>query len=124
VYKLSSKDEQHNLNHFRLLHDSILHPLEHPGNASIQPCSLAGIDDMRGSENSRVDRVHNTTKHGKMPLRSRRLVCFGCNRKSTLRYDGSIRKWACAGCESVNYLDEVRWEPFIPSFVLRPQRNF
>ncbi|KUJ12100.1 uncharacterized protein LY89DRAFT_221917 [Mollisia scopiformis] len=38
--------------------------------------------------------------------KSKRLVCFYCNKKSDLRYDGQMTQWPCALCEAVNYLDE------------------
>ncbi|CZR59597.1 uncharacterized protein PAC_09491 [Phialocephala subalpina] len=38
--------------------------------------------------------------------RAKKLVCFYCNKKSNLSYDGNITEWPCATCEAVNYLDE------------------
>lgn len=36
------------------------------------------------------------------------LVCFYCNKKSGIKYDGLIAQWECARCGSMNFLDEVR----------------
>ncbi|KAE8453110.1 hypothetical protein EG329_012297 [Mollisiaceae sp. DMI_Dod_QoI] len=44
---------------------------------------------------------------GKMPSsRAKRLVCFYCNKKSDLKYDGKTTQWPCSICEAINYLDE------------------
>jgi len=50
-----------------------------------------------------------TRYHGPMaPSFARKnLVCFYCNKKSPLKYDGSISQWDCKSCEATNYLDEV-----------------
>jgi len=34
------------------------------------------------------------------------LVCFYCNKKSNIKYDGTISQWDCKICEATNYLDE------------------
>ncbi|KAH6674590.1 Ima1 N-terminal domain-containing protein, partial [Halenospora varia] len=34
------------------------------------------------------------------------LVCFYCNKKSGIQYDGLITQWECANCGADNYLDE------------------
>lgn len=39
------------------------------------------------------------------------LVCFYCNKKSDIKYDGLITQWDCARCEASNYLDEVGLRP-------------
>lgn len=52
-------------------------------------------------------------KYGTM-ANSKRLVCFYCNKKSDLRYDGQMQKWTCATCEAVNYLDEVCFFSSLP----------
>jgi hypothetical protein len=48
-------------------------------------------------------------KHGLMaPLRRKKiLICFGCGKKSGIKYDGLIRRWDCTLCDSPNFLDEV-----------------
>lgn len=48
-------------------------------------------------------------KHGLMaPLRRKQiLVCFGCGKKSGIKYDGLITRWDCALCDNPNFLDEV-----------------
>jgi len=53
---------------------------------------------------------NNSKCHGLMAPSFRRkvLVCFYCNRKSSIKYDGLITQWECGNCESMNYLDEVR----------------
>lgn len=35
------------------------------------------------------------------------LVCFYCNRTSSIKFDGFITCWDCAQCGSPNFLDEV-----------------
>jgi len=53
---------------------------------------------------------NNSKCHGLMAPSFRRkvLVCFYCNKKSSIKYDGLITQWECGNCESMNYLDEVR----------------
>ncbi|KAM3074740.1 hypothetical protein ACMFMG_008160 [Clarireedia jacksonii] len=34
------------------------------------------------------------------------LVCFYCNKKSNIKYDGAISQWDCKICDATNYLDE------------------
>ncbi|KAF4624628.1 hypothetical protein G7Y89_g13539 [Cudoniella acicularis] len=48
-----------------------------------------------------------TPSHGLMaPTRHRKnLVCFYCNKKSGLQYDGLITQWECTSCGSMNFLD-------------------
>ncbi|KAH8596452.1 Ima1 N-terminal domain-containing protein [Bisporella sp. PMI_857] len=36
----------------------------------------------------------------------RNLVCFYCNKRSGIKYDGLINRWECASCDAINYLDE------------------
>jgi hypothetical protein len=65
---------------------------------------------LAGPKNSgRVIRM-NTNHHGHMAPSTRQnyLVCFYCNKKSCIKYDGLITQWECLLCESMNYLDEVR----------------
>jgi len=52
---------------------------------------------------------NNSVCHGPMAPSFRRkvLVCFYCNKKSGIKYDGLIKQWECGNCESMNYLDEV-----------------
>lgn len=51
--------------------------------------------------------------HGPMAPKStpavsqKKLVCFYCNKRSNIRYDGLITQWVCTRCESTNFLDEV-----------------
>lgn len=59
-------------------------------------------------------RLHNasllfskTQSHGLMALRRKNLVCFYCNKRSDIKYDGFIKQWECRQCDSVNFLDEV-----------------
>ncbi|KAK1138753.1 hypothetical protein N8T08_002018 [Aspergillus melleus] len=40
------------------------------------------------------------------PLFAKRLNCFYCGRRSAQTDRDSVRKWRCAHCEAVNYLDE------------------
>ncbi|RDL37787.1 uncharacterized protein BP5553_05220 [Venustampulla echinocandica] len=49
-----------------------------------------------------------TPSHGPMApsLRRKNLVCFYCNKKSGIKYDGLITKWECGYCDSMNFLDE------------------
>jgi hypothetical protein len=49
----------------------------------------------------------NTQSHGPMALRRKNLVCFYCNKRSGIKYDGFIKQWECRQCDSVNFLDEV-----------------
>lgn len=49
----------------------------------------------------------NTQSHGLMALRRKNLVCFYCNKRSDIKYDGFIKQWECRQCDSVNFLDEV-----------------
>lgn len=35
------------------------------------------------------------------------LTCFYCNRKSTTKYDGSMRRFECNNCNATNHLDTV-----------------
>jgi hypothetical protein len=51
----------------------------------------------------------NTQSHGHMApsFRRKNLVCFYCNKKSDIKYDGLISRWDCTQCESTNFLDEV-----------------
>lgn len=66
---------------------------------------------------ARVSTNHNhtfvlsskTESHGLMAssLRRKNLVCFYCNKRSDIKYDGFITQWECAKCDSVNFLDEV-----------------
>ena len=51
-----------------------------------------------------------TKNHGPMApsLRRKNLVCFYCNKRSDIKYDGFLTQWECANCDSVNFLDEVR----------------
>jgi hypothetical protein len=37
----------------------------------------------------------------------KKLVCFYCNKKSGIPYDGLITQWECANCDAMNYLDQV-----------------
>jgi hypothetical protein len=77
-----------------------------PCNASsaLFPCRDRHMADKK----PRVDRVVNTTQYAHMASFSRRrLICFGCNKRSSIKYDGRIRQWECAECKSTNYLDEV-----------------
>ncbi|KAE9377775.1 hypothetical protein N431DRAFT_398819 [Stipitochalara longipes BDJ] len=39
-------------------------------------------------------------------LRRKNLVCFYCNKRSDIKYDGFLTQWECAKCDSVNFLDE------------------
>lgn len=50
-----------------------------------------------------------TKRHGLMAssLRRKNLVCFYCNKRSDIKYDGFITQWECTKCDSVNFLDEV-----------------
>ncbi|KAF2461699.1 Ima1 N-terminal domain-containing protein [Lineolata rhizophorae] len=41
-----------------------------------------------------------------MLLRSRRLTCFYCGRRSGQTFDGIVRQWRCGSCGAVNHLDE------------------
>lgn len=52
----------------------------------------------------------HTENHGLMAPRFRMntLVCFYCNKKSGIKYDGLITQWDCDTCGSENFLDEVR----------------
>jgi hypothetical protein len=34
-------------------------------------------------------------------------VCFYCNKRSDIKYDGFLTQWECTKCDSVNFLDEV-----------------
>ncbi|PQE26157.1 Integral inner nuclear membrane ima1 protein [Rutstroemia sp. NJR-2017a BBW] len=36
----------------------------------------------------------------------RYLVCFYCNKKSNIKYDGTFSQWDCKICEATNYLDQ------------------
>jgi len=38
--------------------------------------------------------------------RRKLLVCFYCNKKSGIKYDGLITSWECARCTSTNFLDD------------------
>jgi hypothetical protein len=55
--------------------------------------------------------LSKTQSHGHMAPSFRRkyLVCFYCNNKSNIRYDGLITRWDCTQCESTNFLDEVQF---------------
>ncbi|KAH8685536.1 Ima1 N-terminal domain-containing protein [Tricladium varicosporioides] len=47
--------------------------------------------------------------HGPMAFLKRQknlLVCFYCNKKSGIQYDGFITQWECANCGAENYLDQ------------------
>jgi hypothetical protein len=50
-----------------------------------------------------------TESHGHMAPKFglKSLVCFYCNKKSGLKYDGLITQWRCEKCDSENFLDEV-----------------
>jgi hypothetical protein len=52
---------------------------------------------------------NNRESHGLMASKfgGRTLICFYCNKKSGIKYDGLITQWQCGQCESENYLDEV-----------------
>lgn len=54
-----------------------------------------------------------TRYHGHMaPTFGRKfLTCFYCNKKSGIKYDGLIQQWECGNCESMNFLDEVDFDP-------------
>jgi hypothetical protein len=56
----------------------------------------------------------SSPKHGLMaPLRRKKiLVCFGCGKKSGIKYDGQMTRWDCSLCESPNFLDEVSYPIF------------
>ena len=54
----------------------------------------------------------NTTgfqSHGAMASfrGKKKLICFYCNKRSGIVYDGLITQWECANCDAMNYLDQV-----------------
>jgi hypothetical protein len=65
-----------------------------------------GPDSQPSSFGINTANVHD---HGVMAsFRSKkRLVCFYCNKRSGIEYDGLITQWECAKCDAMNYLDEV-----------------
>jgi len=54
----------------------------------------------------------NTTgfqNHGAMASfrGKKKMLCFYCNKRSGIVYDGRITQWECANCDAMNYLDQV-----------------
>ena len=48
--------------------------------------------------------------HGKQMASSfgrKSLLCFYCNKRSSVKYDGIITQWECGRCDAMNYLDAV-----------------
>jgi len=48
--------------------------------------------------------------HGKQMASSfgrKSLLCFYCNKRSGIKYDGFITQWECGKCDAMNYLDAV-----------------
>lgn len=60
--------------------------------------------------------ANNTQDHGPMASRFglNTLVCFYCNKRSGIKYDGFLTHWECRHCGSENFLDEVRHTLFAP----------
>jgi hypothetical protein len=42
-----------------------------------------------------------------MPRLGGSLSCFYCGKKSSVKFDGSIRDFLCLHCDATNYLDKV-----------------
>ena len=81
-----------------------------------QGCSIQKLHQARGRQVvSQLIISCNFQSHGPMaPLfRRKNLVCFYCNKKSNIKYDGHITRWDCTVCESTNFLDEVSHAIFI-----------
>lgn len=61
-----------------------------------------------GITESRFPRLDQPNGQMATMNKGRKLVCFYCNKKSNIVYDGLISEWTCRKCEATNYLDQVR----------------
>jgi len=70
----------------------------------------SGADSQRSSFGINTGDFHD---HGVMASfrGKKKLVCFYCNKRSGIVYDGLITQWECAKCDAMNYLDEVLSTP-------------
>jgi hypothetical protein len=61
------------------------------------------------AQEARIFCLNKSQYHGHMApsLGRKYLVCFYCNIKTGIKYDGLITQWECSQCQSVNFLDEV-----------------
>jgi len=68
--------------------------------------------------------VTYTKNHGKQMASSfgrKSLICFYCNKRSSIKYDGFITQWECGKCDAMNYLDAVSYT--LPSLHRRRPTN-
>ena len=70
--------------------------------------SMSSAPVQHGHESRRI--LNPTPNYGLMAssFRGRKnLICFYCNKRSDIRYDGLMTRWDCTKCDSTNFLDEV-----------------